>query len=136
MTNQNNTNETKNLNEIVGENIKNYIDAVGRSHKWVYERADIPKATFYKLLRGEGDLNRTVPKINQLFRIEDPFYFYQKEFQLPRTIKEIKEQSNIQNFSAASYNGKEDDDDFHETMRMLEDFISMIDVLETVKELG
>ena len=129
-------NQNKNINEIIGENIKNYIDAVGKSHKWVYERADIPKPTFYKLLRGEGDLNKTISKLNTLFRIEDPFYFYNTEFKVPRTIKEIKEQSNIQNFSAASYNGNDENGYFKETMNMLEDFISMIDVIETVKDLG
>ncbi|MEY8742066.1 hypothetical protein AB9M62_21565 [Bacillales bacterium AN1005] len=122
------------INDIVAKNIKTYIEAVGKSQKWVYEKSSISKAAFYKLLRGEGDLNRTVPKLNKLFRIQDPFYFYSTDFVPPRTITQIKENSSIQNQMAASYHGEVNDPDFKRTMNMLEDFISMIDVLETMKK--
>lgn len=123
------------INDIVAANIKSYIEAIGRSQKWVYEKAGIPKPSFYKLLKGEGDLNKTIPKINKLFRIEDPFYFYNANFEPPRTVQQIKNTSSIQNQMAASYHGDINDADFKETMNMLEDFISMIDVLETMKEI-
>lgn len=122
----------KDINEIVASNIKLYIDAIGRSQKWVYEKAGIPKPSFYKLLKGEGDLNKTIPKLNNLFRIEDPFYFYNLEFNPPRTIKQIRSSSSIlANSSLANTN----DLNFNDTLKMLEDFISMIDVLETMKEI-
>ena len=124
-----------NLNKIIAQNIKDYIDALGKSQKWVYERSGIPKATFYKLLNGEGDLNKTVPKLNKLFRIEDPFYFYQENIKLPRSIKEINESSSILNCSAASYTGA-DGPQFKDSMNILNDIINIINRLENAKEVG
>lgn len=127
------TNHAKDINDIVADNIKVYIEAIGRSQKWVYEKAGITKSSFYKLMRGEGDLNKTIEKLNKLFRIEDPFYFYNIDFHPPRTVQAIKERSTLHHQMAASYHGDTNDVSFKETLDMLEDFISMIDVLETMK---
>lgn len=126
----------RDINAIVGDNIKLYIEAIGKSQKWVYEKADISKGSFYKLLKGEGDLNRTIPKLNKLFRIQNPFYFYEENFIPPKTIQTIKKGATIQQQMAASYHGDADNPEFQETITMLEDFISMIDTLETLKEIA
>ncbi|MGE7920643.1 hypothetical protein ACQKM9_17160 [Viridibacillus sp. NPDC093762] len=122
------------INVIVARNVKNYIDAVGKSQKWVYERSGIPKATFYNLIKGEGDINKSIPKLNKLFRIQDPFYFYNENIQLPRTLEELEADS-IKNFSAASFNGT-DSEAFRETMTILDEIINMIHTLKSAKELG
>lgn len=122
------------INAIVARNVKNYIEAVGKSQKWVYERSGIPKATFYNLLKGEGDINKSIPKLNKLFRIQDPFYFYNENIQLPRTLEELEADS-IKNFSAASFNGT-DSEAFKETMIILDDIINIIHTVKTAKELG
>jgi hypothetical protein len=125
--------DNNNINEIVARNVKNYIEAVGKSQKWVYERSGIPKATFYNLLKG-GDINKSIPKLNKLFRIQDPFYFYNENIQLPRTLEELEADS-IKNFSAASFNGT-DSQEFRNTMAMLDEIINMIHTLKTAKEIG
>lgn len=127
-------NGSKDINEIVALNIKNYIEAVGKSQKWVYERSGIPKATFYNLLKGEGDINKSIPKLIKLFRIKDPFYFYNENMPLPKTLDELENDS-IKNFSAASFNGT-DSPEFRETMAILDDVMNMIHTLKSAKEVG
>ncbi|MBR2757541.1 MAG: helix-turn-helix transcriptional regulator, partial [Exiguobacterium sp.] len=80
----------KEINQLVGKNIKLYIEAVGKSPKWVYERAGMTKSTYYDLLKGNGDINKNVQKINKLFRINEPFYFYNEQFVPPKTIEQIE----------------------------------------------
>ncbi|MEE1131993.1 MAG: hypothetical protein UHX00_10290 [Caryophanon sp.] len=123
-----------NFEKIVAKNVRDYIEAVGKSHKWVYERSGIPKATFYNLLKGEGDINKNIPKLNKLFRIDDPFYFYNENIQLPRTLDEIESDS-IEVYAAASFAGS-DSKEFKESMQILEDVINMIHILKTAKEIG
>lgn len=127
-------NNEKDINAIVAQNVKAYIDAIGKTQKWVYERSEIPRATFYNLLKGEGDINKSIPKLNQLFRINDPFYFYNENIQLPLTLEELEADS-IKNFSAASFNGT-DNKAFRDTMRVLDDVINMIHTLKSAKEVG
>lgn len=129
----NRTNEGD-INTIVSRNIKNYIEAVGKTQKWVYERSGIPKATFYNLLKGEGDINKSIPKLNKLFKIQDPFYFYNENIQLPRTLEEL-EAASIKDFSATSFNGT-DSVAFKETMTTLDEIINMIYALKSAKEIG
>lgn len=123
-----------NFEKIVAKNVRDYIEAVGKSHKWVYERSGIPKATFYNLLKGEGDINKNIPKLNKLFRIDDPFYFYNENIQLPRTLDEIESDS-IEVYAAASFAGS-GSQEFKESMQILEDVINMIHILKTAKEIG
>jgi len=122
------------INKIVGNNVKAYIDAIGKSQKWVYEKAGIPRATFYNLLKGEGDVSKSVEKLNQLFRISDPMYFYNETITLPKTVQAL-EQASIKNFSAASFNA-EDSEAFRETMLVLDDMMTIIHALKTAKTLG
>lgn len=123
------------LNQLVGRNIKLYIEATGKSPKWVYERAGMTKSTYYDLLKGSGDINKNVQKINRLFRINEPFYFYNEQFVPPKTIEQIDLESNLINVAAASYHKSGDEHRLDETMIMLEDFISMIDVLERLNQI-
>lgn len=64
-----------NTNKIVGQNVKKYIESKGIKHSWVMERTGIKKTAYYNFLKGEGNVEEYVAKINKLFRIKDPFFF-------------------------------------------------------------
>ena len=125
----------KSMNEIVANNIKSYIEARGKSHKWVIERTKMSKGTFYNLLKGEGDIFKHVEAISRLFKIEDPDFFFKVDFQIPLGIQEIRANQHIHNLAAASYYSSADTSEFHNTMNILDDFITMIDALEIVSRM-
>ncbi|MGY0691352.1 hypothetical protein ACW2QC_01005 [Virgibacillus sp. FSP13] len=118
--------ETK---RIIGENIKNYLEAKGVKHSWVIDRLGISKGAFYNFLRGEGNVDQFEQKILKLFRIKDPFYFHRKEIELPKSIKEKNEEQNFMDFAALSFHGA-DSEDFKEGMRAFRDIVELIDVLK------
>lgn len=120
-----------NIKTIVGNNLKKFIESTGRSQKWISERTSIPKTTYYKLLNGEGDLEKHIEKITELFGIDDPFYFYNKDFQTPKSIEQIRAESDITNLAAANYVAVQGEEmEFKQTLEMLNDFINMIDILK------
>ncbi|MBQ0139384.1 MAG: hypothetical protein KBT36_08815 [Kurthia sp.] len=122
-----------NLKTIISNNLNDFIKSTGRSHSWIMEKADIPKTTFYKLLNGEGDLEKHIEKIINLFGIDDPFYFHTTDFVPPKSIQEIKAESDLRNLAAANYIAVEDKKEivaFEETIDILDDFITMIDILK------
>lgn len=120
------------INQIVGENIRNYIEASGKSKKWVQERAGMTHSVFYSLLKGEGDVMKNTEKISKVFRIKDPLYFYKENFEVPIPLNELINSTSITKKIAASYHGDRTDKDFVETLEILDDFISMIDILENL----
>lgn len=119
-------------NQIVGRNIRNYIEASGKSKKWVQEKSGMTKSVFYNLLNGEGDVMKNTEKISKVFRIKDPLYFYKKDFEAPMPLNELIDSTSITKKIAASYHGDRTNKDFTDTLEMLDDFISMIDILENL----
>lgn len=119
--------------EIVAKNIRAYIHAVNKSEEWICKRSGIAQADFIKLLNGEGNVERDVPKINKLFRIKNARYFYNENIKLPLTLDKI-ENMTLRNFTLNGDN--KDSEAFKETMCILEDVINMIHVLKTAKEMG
>ncbi|TKI13691.1 hypothetical protein FC696_10020 [Bacillus wiedmannii] len=118
------------MKRIVGENIRIYLEATGRTHQWIMEKGGIPRATFYKLLKGEGDLTKGIEKINELFGIKDEFYFYKSDFKPPLKLEEKQKRSDIRNFAAANYVAVEGEEkEFQTTLDTLDDFIRMIELL-------
>lgn len=120
--------ETK---RIIAENIKKYIEAKGIKHSWIIERIDITKPTFYKLLKGEGNITQFEQKILKLFRIKDPFYFHQTDIDLPKSIIETNQGQNFMDFVALSYHGEESKE-FNDGMEVFREFVELIDVLHSV----
>ncbi|NRD80848.1 hypothetical protein HPT25_26325 [Bacillus sp. BRMEA1] len=118
--------------KIVGENIRLYIDSVGRNNQWVINKTGIPRATFYNLLNGEGDLSKGIEKLNELFGIKDPFYFFTEDLQLPQTLKEKQRKAEFRNLVAAEGEEKE----FQKTLDILSDFIKMIELLRPYENLS
>ncbi|MBM7608622.1 hypothetical protein JOD29_001869 [Lysinibacillus composti] len=125
-----------NMKTIISKNLNDYIKSTGRSHVWIMEKAEIPKTTYYKLLNGEGDLEKHIEKIINLFGIDDPFYFHTKDFAPPKSIQEIQAELDLRNLAAANYIAVEDKQEiaaFDETVEILDDFITMIDILKRNK---
>lgn len=110
-----------------------YLLAIDKSENWVCERSGIAKSDLDNLLKSEGNTTRDIPKLNKLFRIQDPTYFYNEQIQLPRILNELDADS-IRNFSLRGDNS--DSEAFKETMCILDDFINIIHTLKTAKEIG
>lgn len=123
----------KDINLIVGNNIRNFIAAKNKQHTWVIERTGMSKKTFYNLLDGKGNVTKHTEVIAKLFR-KDPLYFYQNELELPSSTLEINEKYNFVNLAAASYHVDHDKVEFLETMKILDEFIEIVDVMKTVVE--
>lgn len=118
---------------IIAKNVRAYLIAIDKSEDWVCERSGIAKADLDNLLKSEGNATRDLPKLNKLFRIQDPNYFYNEQIQLPRTLNELDVDS-IRNFSLRGDNS--DSEAFKETMCILDDLMNMIHTLKTAKEIG
>lgn len=119
--------------KMIANNIKKYIDAKGVKHTWVMERIDVSKPTFYKLIKGDGNVDQFEEKILNLFRIKDPFYFHQIELQLPKTVEMINEEKNFMDYAALSYHGEENDE-FTKGMEVFRGFVELIDILHAVSQ--
>lgn len=118
--------DTKDHKVIVSNNLKEFIEYTGRSYDWFIKKTEIPKATFYKLLDGKGDSDKHIQKILDLFGIDDPFYFHKKDFKLPQRQKRDKTKLGASNYVLVKGEEKE----FEKTMNMLNDFITIIDILK------
>ncbi|GAB6461949.1 hypothetical protein bcgnr5390_11820 [Bacillus luti] len=64
------------IQKVVGDNIKTFVESRERKHSWVIERTGIEKNTYYDMLHGKGIIDENITKLNRLFRIKDPMYFY------------------------------------------------------------
>lgn len=119
------------INQLVGENVRKYIESRGISHSWVMERTGIKKTAYYNFLNGKGNVEQYLAKINRLFRIEDPFYFYRKnmDFEPPTLYR-----SGVDEFMSQvslSFHGEKDEAFMH-GMRLIGEFVELIDVLQSV----
>lgn len=133
--------KTMTIEEVVARNIKAYVQAIGKTNKWVYEKAGMSKPTYYNLLAGKGEVTRNVEKLNRLFRIQDPMYFYQSEFVPPRSIEEIEKTKNLQQLAAANYHLHTDvsvskSEEMERTFKTLDEVIDLLDTLHTVAEVN
>lgn len=123
-------------NELVAiRNVQAYLEAIGKSHKWVCQRANIFEEHFLKFLNGEGHTEEVVTKISKLFRINDSSYFYSIDSKLPRNLEQL-EMNSFQNLQSTTNFHLKDSQELQETMRILDDVINIIHVLKTAKEIG
>lgn len=114
--------------QIIAQNLKTFIDYTGRSYAWFIEKTNIPSATFYKLVNGEGDIEKHIPKIRKLYGIDDPFFFHTTDFKLP---ERAEKPTDITQLAAANYvyvQGEEKD--FEDTLNMLNDFVNVLELLK------
>ncbi|MGZ0087180.1 hypothetical protein ACWNXI_16870 [Caldibacillus thermoamylovorans] len=120
-----------NTNKIVGQNVKKYIEGKGIKHSWVMERTGIKKTAYYNFLKGEGNVEEYVAKINKLFRITDPFFFYKADMELNEKTFERSRSDSFMNYVALSFHGAEDEE-FKKGMHLFSEFVELIDVLKSV----
>lgn len=120
-----------NMNEIVGRNIREFIKAKGKQNKWVIERTGMNSKTFYNLLDGKGNVAKHAETIANLFRINEVAYFYKTDFKPPLTFSEIKEKDDFIHYAALSYHNQGDKQEFLRTMEILDEFIEIIDVIQS-----
>lgn len=115
-----------NLKLTTSKNLKDFIEHTGRSHQWIITKSGIPKSTYYKMLNGEGDLDKHIVKIIDLFGIDNPYYFHSVNFKI-----EARQESDITKHIAANYVQVEGEKEaFIETLTMMNDFVNMIDILK------
>lgn len=131
--------KTMTIEEVVARNVKSYVQAIEKTNKWVYEKAGMSKQTYYNLLAGKGEVTRNVEKLNRLFRIQNPMYFYQADFVPPLSVEEVEKTSNLQQLAAANYHvgstGSEAQQLQH-TFKTLDEVIDLLDTLHTVAEVN
>lgn len=115
-----------NLKLTTSKNLKDFIEHTGRSHQWIISKSGIPKSTYYKMLNGEGDLDKHIVKIIDLFGIDNPYYFHNVNFKI-----EARQDPDITKHIAANYVQVEGEKEaFIETLTMMNDFVNMIDTLK------
>lgn len=134
------------IEEVVARNVKSYVQAIDKTNKWVYEKAGMSKQTYYNLLAGKGEITRNVEKLNRLFRIQDPMYFYQADFVPPLSVEEIEKTSNLQQLAAANYHigtvnysasyVNLEAQQLQHTFKTLDEVIDLLDTLHTVAEVN
>lgn len=115
---------------IVARNLNAYIDASGRSASWIMSKTGMSKLMYDKLLKGEGDLDKHLEAIMELFGIDDPFYFHKIDFVAPKSIEEFRKESDMTTLAAVNYPVLHSEEhEFNETIEILTDFIDMMEIL-------
>ncbi|MCT4781397.1 MULTISPECIES: hypothetical protein [Exiguobacterium] len=122
------------IEEVVSRNLRAYLETIGKTHKWVYERAGMSKPTFYNLLKGKGDLKGGITRLNRVFRISDPTYFYKEDFKVPTSIQDLQSTATLKQQAAANYHALGPSPVIDETFETLEGIIAMLDVLHSFDE--
>lgn len=113
---------------VITKNLKAFIEHTGRSHAWFIKKTAIPQDAFDRLLQGEGDIHTHIPKILSLFGIDDPLYFHQTDFKLPERKQRNLDLRQLATLHQADVPGEEKE--FEKTLKMLNDFINMIEILK------
>lgn len=78
--------EESKMNEILAKNIKTYIEATGRTTKWIMDKGGIPQEGLEQLLEGKEEMVY-LEAFAELFNEEVP-YFLSEDFVPPKTIAE------------------------------------------------
>ncbi|HFJ9467883.1 hypothetical protein [Bacillus cereus group sp. BfR-BA-01495] len=119
-----------NSNKIAGENIKKFIESRGLNINWIMERADIDRTTFNNMLKGIGKLDVYIDRINKLFGIEDPNFFYNGEISDYQKINYLDRKGNFFTVIEKSYNGS-CDPKLKEDLEIFLELVELLDVLKT-----
>lgn len=121
------------IKKIVGNNIKTFIESRERKHSWVIERTGIKKNAYYDMLNGKDIIDEHITKLNRLFRIKDPMYFYKTDFDYAKPKNLLNRKENFLNHVTLSYQG-EITPELIEGFEVFFDFVELIDVLKATTE--
>ena len=119
------------INKIVGQNIQIFLDSRGLNKLWVMERANIEEHIFYNILNGTGKekIDVHVAKINKLFRIKDPGYCYQTNFNYTKPRNPLKYKEKFFDDVSLSHKGAVSPE-LKEGFEVFFDFAELIDILK------
>ncbi|MCC2382004.1 hypothetical protein [Bacillus cereus] len=117
------------INKIVGENIRVFIESRELKNSWVMERAGIRENAFYDMLNGKGNIEEHIKKLSDFFEIDDPMYFYKTDYDYnkPKSILNRKEM-------ALKLVGGEDNHELNEGIEVFLELVELIDVLKAAQE--
>ncbi|MED1092171.1 hypothetical protein [Bacillus paramycoides] len=113
------------IKKIVGENIRVFIESRDLKNSWVMERTGIGKNAFYDMLNGKGNIEEHITKLNDLFGIEDPMYFYKTDYDYrkPKVILDRRER-------ALNLVGDKNSHELDEGIEVFLELVELIDVLK------
>ncbi|HFK1498008.1 TPA: hypothetical protein ACGXMW_002258 [Bacillus paranthracis] len=117
------------INKIVGKNIKTFLESRKLNNTWVIDRIDINKNAFYDMLNGKGCVDIHVAKINKLFGIKDPLYFYQTNFDYTKSKNRLNRKDVF--FKHIDLSHSEDiTSELNEGFEVFLEFVELIDILK------
>ncbi|WP_088349019.1 hypothetical protein [Bacillus cereus] len=117
------------INKIVGENIREFIESRDLMNSWVMERAGIEENAFYDMLNGKSNIEEHIKKLSVFLKIDDPMYFYKTNYDYNKT-KSILNHKEM----ALKLVGGEDNHKLNEGIEVFLEFVGLIDVLKAVQE--
>ncbi|MGE7888994.1 hypothetical protein ACQKN7_16725 [Bacillus cereus] len=117
------------INKIVGENIRVFIESRELKNSWVMESAGIGKNAFYDMLNGKGNIEEHIKKLSDFFEIDDPMYFFKTDYDYkkPKNILNRKER-------ALELVGDKDSPELNEGIEVFLELVELIDVLKIAQE--
>ncbi|HDR7257905.1 TPA: hypothetical protein QCX12_001552 [Bacillus paranthracis] len=121
------------INKVVGENIRVFIESRELKDSWVMEMSGIDVNAFYDMLSGKGNIDVQVTKLSDLFGIDDPMYFYKTDFDYAKP-KNILNRKDRKEAFVKQVTAGENSKELNEGLEVFLDFVELIDVLKAVQE--
>lgn len=116
------------INKRAGENIRKFIESKKISNTWVIKRTGIGKTAFYDMLNGKGRVDVHVEKLNKLFGIKDPTFFYKLEIDEQKVVDHLDRKGNFLNYVASTH-GEIDE----KLTRGFEVFLELVELTDVLK---
>ncbi|PGU51912.1 hypothetical protein COD70_26240 [Bacillus cereus] len=122
-----------NSNKIIWGNIKSFIECRELSMDWVMERADIDRTAFYDMLKGKEEIDIYVKKINELFDIDDPNFFYTSNRNDYKKVNHLDRKGNF--FKSIGLEHKNiNERELKDGLEIFLEFVELIDILKATTE--
>lgn len=123
------------VNKILGRNIQAFLESRNLNKVWVRTSADIEEHIFDAMLSGKEniDIHVHVAKINKLFGIKNPAYFYQTNFNYTKPRNQLNCRENFLEYIGSSHKGTVTPE-LNEGFEVIFDLVELIDILKvTIK---
>ncbi|MCR6462280.1 hypothetical protein NXB04_26680 [Bacillus paranthracis] len=123
------------VNKIIGRNIQAFLKSRDLNKVWIRKRADIEEHIFDDMLSGKEkiDIHVHVAKINKLFGIKDPAYFYQTNFNYTKPRNQLNCKENFLEYISSSHKGTVTPE-LNEGFEVFFDFVELIDILKATTQ--
>ena len=121
------------INKIVGENIRVFIESRELKNSWIIERAGIDKTAFYDMLNGKGNIDKHITKLSNFFGIDDPMYFYKTDVNYAKPKNLLDRKGDF--FKSIGFDHKNiNNQEFKEGLEVFLEFVELIDILKATTE--